>query len=84
MTNNNKLLLLREIVLGILETTFLQKYWKTRGSSWRHVYYQKNTPVPEILLETPIQLWEELPLHVFHADAPWEQALVTLSCFQIY
>ena len=26
MTNNNKLLLLREIVLGILETTFLQKY----------------------------------------------------------
>lgn len=26
MTNNNKLLLPKEIVLGILETTFLQKY----------------------------------------------------------
>lgn len=26
MTNHNKLLLLKEIVLGILETTFLQKY----------------------------------------------------------
>lgn len=80
---NNKLLLLKEIVVGVLRAVFLQMSWKTRAcSSSRRVcgprtHLCPNTP------DSPVQRWRELPPCASDTDAPWKQTVVARPCFPI-